>query len=230
METAKVRIVLADDQVLFREGLRRLLESERGFLVLGEATDGVEGLRLAHQLKPDILLLDWKMPRMPGLKVLRELAASSSSTRVIVLTSAIERSDVQKAIEHGARGVVLKESGSTVLFRAIRGVMAGQYWFGRESLGDLVQILRALTAPGPTPKAKRDFGLTAREFDIVSAVAAAYCNKEIAQTFSISEKTVKHHLSNIFDKIGVSNRLELALFAVNHGMELADMTAVSEPH
>src|SRR5207249_786190 len=134
------------------------------------------------------------------------------SPRTITLAADIERRDIQLAIEHGARGLVLKDDGGAVLIRAIRGVMAGQYWFDRASFGDTIDILRALMADNAAPRPKREFGLTAREFEIASAVAAAYCNKDIAQKFSITERTVKNHLTNIFDKVGVSSRTELALF------------------
>jgi DNA-binding NarL/FixJ family response regulator len=116
----------------------------------------------------------------------------------------------------GARGVVLKDSGSTVLVRAIRTIMTGRSWLDRESVSDLVHAVSQLN--GKRARPARDFGLTARELEIVAAVATASCNKEIAHRFSIAEKTVKHHLTNIFDKVGVSNRLELALFALNHGL------------
>jgi DNA-binding NarL/FixJ family response regulator len=221
---SKVRILLADNQALLREGLRKLLESERGLSVIGEASDGVEALRLTTELKPDVLLLEWALPRLAGVGVLRGLRGLGLSTRVIVLTAGIDSDDVQRAVEHGARGLVLKATGCRVLIRAIRGVMEGQYWFGRDTLAEQVQALRRVPSPGSLPKPRKAFGLTAREIDIVSAVAAAYPNKEIAQRFSISQKTVKHHLSNIFDKVGVSNRLELALFALSHRLELADMT------
>ena len=207
-----------------------MLEAEPGFVVLGEASHGEDALRFTEQLSPDIVLLDWAMPRMSGLAVLRELAGRTLRSYVIVLTASISAADIQKALQLGARGVVMKESGSLVLVRAIRGVMSGQYWIGRESLADLVQALRNVALPAPRATTRTTFGLTAREFQIVSAVAAAYANKDIAERFSISEKTVKHHLSHIFEKVGVSNRLELALFALNNKLEFADTDPTSQPH
>jgi DNA-binding NarL/FixJ family response regulator len=225
---SKVRVLIADDQPLFRDGLRGLLEADREFLVLDVATNGVDALRLTRQLEPDILVLEWNLPEMTGAVVLRELAAGACTTPVIVLTAAIDKGNVQKALELGAQGLVPKTSEPALLLRAIRAVMAGQYWFDRESLGDLVDAFRALSASASLLGPQRKFGLTCRELEIVSAVAAAYSNKNIALRFSISEKTVKHHLSNIFDKLGVCNRLELAVFAVNHGMEVADKQVASE--
>lgn len=217
-----IRIVIADDHPIFRDGLRRLLESEPNLKVLGEASDGAEAVRLAHQLKPDILLLDLAMPKHPGLEALRELGTSpgSSPVRVILLTAAAEKSQIVEALQLGARGVVLKDSATQLLLKAIHTVMAGEYWVGRESVSNLVQYLRALMQSSSDEARQRKFGLTPRELEIVSAVVAGYSNKEIAEYFKISEDTVKHHLSNIFDKVGVSTRLELALFAVNQSLPL----------
>ncbi len=213
-----VRIVIADDHPIFRDGLRRLLEAEPDLKVMGEASDGAEAVRLARQLKPDILLLDLAMPKHPGLEALRDLSsgANSSPVRVILLTAAAEkRAKIVEALQLGARGVVLKDSATQLLLKAIHTVMAGEYWVGRESVSNLVQYLRTLMQSSHDEARQKKFGLTPRELEIVSAVVAGYSNKEIAEYFKISEDTVKHHLSNIFDKLGVSTRLELALFAVN---------------
>jgi DNA-binding NarL/FixJ family response regulator len=223
-----VHVLLADGHALFREGVRQLLEAERGYVVVGEASDGLEALRLTQQLNPDILLLDWVMPLMTGAGVLDEIADGSLRTRAILVTSSMEERDVQVALELGARGIVLKASGFAVLQRAIVEVMAGQYWIARDTVAALIGVLRGASGAHTAWRSKPDFGLTSRELEIVSAVAAAYSNKEIAQRFSISEKTVKHHLTNIFDKIGVSNRLELVLFALGHHLNLLDLTAPPE--
>ena len=211
-----IRVLIADDHPIFRDGLRKLLESEPGFRVVGEASDGGEAVSLARKLLPDVLLLDLSMPRVPGMEALRELGGASTPVRTILLTAAIEKQQIVEALQLGAKGVVLKESATELLMKSIRCVMAGEYWVGRESVHDLVRTLRELI-PVPGEEFKRkNFGLTPREREIVSTIVAGYTNKDIAQKFSISEQTVKHHLTNIFDKLGVSNRLELALFAVNH--------------
>jgi two-component system, NarL family, nitrate/nitrite response regulator NarL len=217
-----VRLVIADDHPIFRDGLRRLLEAEADLKVLGEASDGAEAVKLAKELKPDILLLDLAMPKHPGLEALRELSqpANTSPVRVILLTAAAEKSQIVEALQLGARGVVLKDSATQLLLKAIHTVMAGEYWVGRESVSNLVQYLRTLMQSSHDEARQKKFGLTPRELEIVSAVVAGYSNKEIAEYFKISEDTVKHHLSNIFDKLGVSTRLELALFAVNQGLPL----------
>jgi len=217
-----VRIVIADDHPIFRDGLRRLLETEPDLKVIGEACDGAEAVKLARQLKPDILLLDLAMPRHPGLEALREMSSvtGANPVRVILLTAAAEKNQIVEALQLGARGVVLKDSATQLLLKAIHTVMNGEYWVGRESVSNLVQYLRTLVQSSGEEARRRKFGLTPRELEIVSAVVAGYSNKETAEHFKISEDTVKHHLSNIFDKLGVSTRLELALFAVNQSLPL----------
>lgn len=220
--TQPIRIVIADDHPIFRDGLRRLLETETDLKVIGEACDGAEAVKLAGQLKPDILLLDLAMPRQHGLEALREMSTSSNqgSVRIILLTAAAEKKQIVEALQLGARGVVLKDSATQLLLKSIYTVMSGEYWVGRESVSNLVQYLRNLMQSSGEEARQRKFGLTPRELEIVSAVVAGYSNKEIAEYFKISEDTVKHHLSNIFDKLGVSTRLELALFAVNQSLPL----------
>jgi two-component system nitrate/nitrite response regulator NarL len=220
-----VRILIADDHPIFRDGLRRLLESERGFKVIAEACDGVEAVEFVRKLKPEILLLDLAMPRRPGLEALRELSIDSVPVRVILLTAAAEREQIVEALQLGARGVVLKDCGTEVLMRSIHAVLAGEYWVGREPVSNLMQYLRGLMDSSTKISRQKRFGLTPRELDIVSAVVAGFANKEIAEHFKISEDTVKHHLSNIFDKTGVSTRLELALFAVNQSLPFKPLTS-----
>jgi len=221
--TSPIRIVIADDHPIFRDGLRRLLESEGDMKVIGEACDGNEAIKLATELKPDILLLDLAMPHRTGLDALRDMNNSSgaaSAVRIILLTAAVEKKQIVEALQLGARGVVLKDSATQLLLKSIHSVMKGEYWVGRDSVSNLVQYLRNLMQSTVEETKQKKFGLTPRELEIVAAVVAGYANREIAEYFKISEDTVKHHLSNIFDKLGVSTRLELALFAVNQGLPL----------
>jgi len=206
-----IQVVIADDHPILLEGLRKLLEAESDILVVGQAFNGHEALEVTRRTEPSILLLDLAMPGLPGLEVLRALSGSSLPTRTILLTASIDRDDIVKALQLGARGLVLKESASQLLMKAMRIVMAGEYWIGRDSVSGLVETLRTQMFSPVEPK----FGLTPRELEIVSSVTAGYSNREIAQRFSLSQETVKHHLTKIFSKLGVTNRLELALFAIS---------------
>jgi DNA-binding NarL/FixJ family response regulator len=212
-----VRVLLASDQALFREGLKKLLDGSRRFFVVAEAADSGAALRSIGELQPHVLLLDWEMGRATCLLLLRQLAATpfAQSVRVLIVNGPLDASDAQIALELGARGFVLKQSSGFVLQRALRSVVSGQYWVGREGRASLADAMRRLDG-GRGAQSPKPFGLTDREFEIMGAVAAAYPNKDIAAQLSISEKTVKHHLTNIFDKVGVSSRLELALFALRH--------------
>jgi len=206
----QVRIVIADDHPILRDGLRKLLEAEPDFVVVGEARDGHEAVERVKELHPDVLLLDLLMPGPSYLEVLRAAQPTVPRTRPLLLTANIEPDEIVKALEAGACGIVLKNSASELLMKAIRTVTAGGYWVARESVGNLVGTFRSRAA---VPA--RQFGLTPRELEVVLAVAIGLTNKDIAERFSLSEETVKHHLTKIFSKLKVANRVELALFAVH---------------
>jgi DNA-binding NarL/FixJ family response regulator len=210
-----IRILLADDHTMFRQALRRLLEDHDDMTIVGEARDGAGALAMTQQLRPDILLLDVAMPGQSGLEVARRLHEVQSRTRVILLSAAVQRAEVPRLLKLGVRGIVAKESAIELLVKAIRAVHAGEYWVGREVVADLVQAIgRRETRDG----GRRPFGLTPRELELVALVADGLSNKEIAKRCSLREDTVKHHLSSIFDKTGVSTRLELALFALHNNL------------
>ena len=212
-----IRILIADDHTIFRDGLKTLFAREPEFKVMGEAGNGAEAVELVAKLRPDILLLDLLMPKLNGMEVLSALSDAHASVKTIMLSGALEGDEVGKAFELGARGLVMKDSATSLLFKAIRTVMAGQYWIGKQSVANLVQTLKQCrTAAKSVPP--KNYGLTPRQMEIIRAVVSGYPNKEIAAQFKISEQTVKHHITSIFDKLGVYNRLELTLFVFHHGI------------
>jgi len=204
--------VIADDQSLFREGLRKLLEAESGLTVAGEARDADEAIRLVHQLQPDVLLLDVNLSHHAGLHTLQRIHGTTTPVRTILLTPEIHHHEVVSALQLGARGIVTKEATADLLLEAIRTVTEGKYWIGDERAVELVDTFRELMADAGSGS----FGLTRRQLKIVAMVAAGRTNRKIAESLSLSEDTVKHHLTVIFDKVGVSSRLELAQFAAQH--------------
>jgi two-component system, NarL family, nitrate/nitrite response regulator NarL len=206
-----VRIVIADDHQIFRDGLRRLLESEPGFEVVAEAADGQQAAAAVRDVAPDVLLLDVAMPRMNGVDTLN--APGVDTTRVILLTAGVESRELLRAVQCGAKGVILKESATRDLIEGIYRVMDDKLVIDTQVADEL-----ALAVRQAGPHRERPYGLTPREVEIVDAVTAGESNREIAVRLSISLQTVKHHLTSIFDKTGTSTRLELALFAIRHGI------------
>jgi DNA-binding NarL/FixJ family response regulator len=210
------RILIADGHPISRDGLRRLLETEADFQVVGDAGDVAGTLQLVRRLEPDVLLLDLAMTRLGRSDVLRALAAVSGLPRTVLLADGIAQEELITVLRLGVRGVVLREATTKLLCDSIRSVLRDQYVLGPEQVRDLV---RAMVGSADASVASRNpFRLTRRQLDIVAAVAIGETNKEVARHFSISEETVKRHLSSIFDKLGVFSRLELAIFALNHGL------------
>jgi DNA-binding NarL/FixJ family response regulator len=214
--------VIADDHPIFRDGLRKLIESQPGMCVTGESSVGAEAVRLARELKPDILLLDLGLPRHSGLQVLNDLAGLSSPVRTLMLVAAVEESSILEAFYLGAHGIALKGSPREVLLEGIRSVIAGEYWLDSESVPIVIAALRKSLPSQNGATCGKVYGLTPRELKIVGRIANGSSNKEAGQEFRISERTVKHHLTNIFKKLGISSRLELAIFAANHGLVSQD--------
>ena len=210
-----VRILIADDEAIFRDAIKKLFSTEPGFVVVGEASNGEEALRLLKVLEPDVLLLDWQMPVLSAGEVLQSLSDSHSKTRTIVLAAEFREEQANEVLGIGARGFVVKESSFVVLVQSLRAVMDGRYWILDRSVEHLDGFVNQTPAESSTIKPK-DYGLTRRELEIVAAVISGYTNQEIAKQLSISIQTVKHHITSIFDKLGVYTRLELSIFATHH--------------
>lgn len=213
-----VRILIADDHPVFRHGLCTLLQAEPNMEVVGEVANSTEAVRLARELMPDVLMLSLAAEETSGSEVLQQVANFIPPVRTILLARAANRQQIVQALQLGARGVVLRDAPTEAVIKSIRAVMAGEYWIARENISDLVQVLRASEKRFRKKTKQRNRRLTGRELEVVSAVVGGYTNKDIAQKFSLSEDTVKHHLTNIFDKLGVSNRLELAILAISRGI------------
>jgi DNA-binding NarL/FixJ family response regulator len=212
-EPPPTRIVLVDEHPIFRDGLRRLLDAEPGLTIEGEAGDCAGAVSLVRQLTPDLLLLGVPSAGAFALDTLRQIAALGISVRTILLTRSLAAGGLLAALDLGARGIVPKEAAADVLLESIECVMAGHQWVGLERVSNLSASVRRLDVERRQAKA---FGLTPRELEIVRAVLKGETNKAIAMRCAISENTVKRHLMNIFNKVGASNRVELAVFAGHH--------------
>lgn len=206
-----IQIMMADDHLMVREGVKALLEIDGDIKVVAQANDGVECLKMLEEICPDVLLLDINMPKLDGLAVLETIKQTKPHVKVIVLTIHNEGDYLYKAYEKGADGYVLKDSGSDILKRAIRIVHQGEQYI--EPI--LMPKLRERIENKNNPDKKED-KLSKREFEILKLVAVGMYNKEIADQLSISEKTVKNHMSSIFRKIKVSDRTQAAVYAIRH--------------
>jgi two-component system, NarL family, nitrate/nitrite response regulator NarL len=214
---SRIRILIVDHHPVVRDGLRALLSTQPDFMVVAVSGNGADTLRLARELAPDLLLMDPSVPGLSGHDVLRELRAVVPATRTVVLAATINRADTMKVLRLGARGVVLKGAPTELIYKCIRRVHDGELWFNRDLI---VAVVESLTAskdaqPAATPQHIR---LTPREHEITRHIVGGDTNHAIARRLSVGEDTVKHHLTNIFNKTGVSTRLELALFALHHGL------------
>jgi DNA-binding NarL/FixJ family response regulator len=224
-EAPKIRIVVADDHPIFRDGLCRLLALEPDFEVVAQAHDGRQVLDILQQHEPDILLLDLKMPGLDGLATLQRLQTSKHKTRVIVLTASEDKNEFVQAMKLGTSGIVLKQSATDLLIKSIRKVNAGEIWLDSHTTAAVmrqfatgVDDVPVGAAPTSSSRERERSLLSQREREIVALVAQGFKNKEMAEKMFISEQTVKNHLHNIFDKLGVSDRLELALYAIHNNL------------
>lgn len=209
----KIKVMIADDHSMIREGLKQLLELEGNFEVIAEANDGEECLQIVNTLNPDVLLLDINMPKKNGLEVLRELKSRKSKMKVLVLTVHNEVEYLIKAMDIGINGYLLKDSESAKLKKAILTVIRGETYIQP----DLIPMLNSKMKSMKNDRDKLD-SLTRRELDVLKNLSVGMYNKEIATKLDISERTVKNHVSNIFKKIGVSDRTQAAVFAIRNNL------------
>jgi DNA-binding NarL/FixJ family response regulator len=219
-----VRIVIADDHPIVRDGLKKLLLLEDDFEIVGEAGDGREVMEKVQALDPDVLLLDLRMPNLDGLSALQALQQTNKRTRVIVLTASEDKNEFVQAMKLGCSGIVLKQTAPDLIVKSIRKVNSGEIWLDSHTTAAVMRQFS--TGPEGSSqsaggKSRERSPLSAREREIVALVAQGYKNKEMAEKMFISEQTVKNHLHNIFDKLGVSDRLELALYAIHKGLHIA---------
>jgi DNA-binding NarL/FixJ family response regulator len=221
---ATVRIVIADDHPIVRDGLKKLLLLEDDFEVVGEAGDGREVLTKVQEVDPDVLLLDLRMPNLDGLGALQALQQTNKRTRVIVLTASEDKNEFVQAMKLGCSGIVLKQTAPELIVKSIRKVNSGEIWLDSHTTAAVMRQfstnLDGSSSQGNNGKGRERSPLSTREREIVALVAQGYKNKEMAEKMFISEQTVKNHLHNIFDKLGVSDRLELALYAIHKGLHL----------
>jgi two-component system nitrate/nitrite response regulator NarL len=230
MSTQPIRVLIADGQPVVLEGLRCVLGQYSHIQVVGEAADGIEMIEKVIHLEPDIILLDFKLPRVDGLTVLRNIRDRVLHAKVIMFASSESKEDFVEAMKLGCSGILLKENPTSLIEKSIQRVQAGEIWLDSNTTA---AVIRHFASPkdfpaahtpssgGSNNKSSRERAqLSQREREIIVLIAQGYKNKEIAEKMFITEQTVKNHLHNVFDKLGVSDRLELALYAIHNSLHV----------
>jgi DNA-binding NarL/FixJ family response regulator len=208
-----VRVLIADDQTLFRAGLVRLLEHDPRIRVVGQAVDGADAVQQAAALRPDLVLMDMRMPNLSGIEATGRIVAEHPEIKVVMLTTFEAESEVMQALRAGARGYVLKDSPTEAVVSSLLTVMAGEHVMAPTVANRIIDLVTGTT----TAKALYD-GLTPREIDILKLVAIGQANKQIAAKLRISEKTVRNHVSSMYTKLGIADRAQAVLYAVRKGL------------
>ena len=211
--TKAARVLIVDDQTLFRTGLARLLDEDERIEVIGEAVDGADAVKQATKLKPDVVLMDVKMPNVDGIEATRQIIEADPSIKVLVLTTLETDSQVIQALKAGASGYVLKDSTAGAIVSSIVAVMSGERVMASAVANRVLEMLTGVTSP-------KEFydGLTNREIEILKLLATGMANKQIAFRLKISEKTVRNHVSNTYEKLGIYDRAQAVLYAVKKGL------------
>ena len=207
------RVLIADDQTLFRSGLARLLDGDERVNVVGEAADGLEAVQKVSSVKPDIVLMDLRMPNLDGIEATRKILAEHPEVKVMILTTFEADNNVIQALKVGASGYILKDSHADAIVASILAVAAGEQVMSGAVAGRVLEILTGTTTP-------KEFygGLTVREIEILKMLASGMANKQIAYKLKISEKTVRNHVSNMYDKLQIDDRSQAVLYAVRKGL------------
>ncbi len=224
MATVSIRVLIADGQPIILEGLRTVLSRQTDIQIVGEALDGMEAIDKAVHLDPDVIIMEPKLPRVDGLTVLRSLQTRAPRSKPILFASADAKDEFVEAMKLGCCGILLKDASTSLIEKSIRRVYAGEIWLDSNTTAAVIRQFASpadFPAAHPNGKAGRERAqLSQREREIIVLIAQGYKNKEIAEKMFITEQTVKNHLHNVFDKLGVSDRLELALFAIHNSLHL----------
>ncbi len=212
-----IKVLIADDHAMMRQGLKQILELESDLIVVAQASNGTEAVKLAREYKPDVILMDINMPLTNGLQAIQELKEEKNPARIIVLTIHEDREYLFKTLQMGVEGYVLKDAEPSVLIEAIRSVCRGQSYIQSNMTRELVKEFNRVTLHEKDKTFEND--LTSREIEVLELIAEGMINKEIAKKLYISEKTVKNHVSNIFKKLNVSDRTQAAIYAFKHNIK-----------
>jgi DNA-binding NarL/FixJ family response regulator len=225
MTGRRIRVVIVDDHPIVRMALRALFQQSDDFDLVGEAENGQQALEIIHDARPDVVLLDLRMPVMDGHEVLQALQNVPNAAKVLVLTASEDKNEWVKAMKLGCVGIVTKHTRPELILKSVQKVFAGEIWLDSHTTAAVMRQFaspRTASAETGSPFEQRERSpLSAREREIVALVAQGYKNREMAEKMFISEQTVKNHLHNIFDKLGVTDRLELALYAIHKGLHVA---------
>ena len=218
--TQPIRVLLIDDHAIVRSGLRLIVERQANLKVIGEAGNRIDAVAAAKQEQPDIILLDLNLPGTSGLDLIPELLGAASDSRILILTGGVDAEAHTRAMHLGAMGIVLKEKAPEVLIKAVEKVYNGEVWLDRSMIASVFSA-KLRTSEKPNPEAAKIATLTEREREVIALISEGLKNKQIAERLFISETTVSHHLTSIFSKLEVSDRLGLIIYAYRHRLVLS---------
>jgi two-component system response regulator DegU len=214
----QIRVVIADNHRLIREGLSLILKREESIQIIGEAVNGLQTINVVNDLKPDVVLLDIRMPEMDGIQVIPSIRYKSPKTKALMLTGTMDEDRIFKSLKVGAKGYLSMDSSASDLAKAIKAVQRGELWVERKLMSKFFENEASNNSNGANPRKKTLEGLTLREQEVLRHLAAGLSNKEIGEDLFISEKTVKSQLNSIFKKLNVTRRLQAILYAINKGL------------